>query len=347
MKIFSVLVLFLGISQVAIAQVQSIPDTILYHPFQGQSDPNDTFLIAPLGDDLHWVNYDADFQLGFCLRNEPTPDAWFWEGDLGVPDPSSSINFALTSCSYFEDPNQPAANWLILPPLTIPDSTYRLCWRSMPYYGPQYMDGYKVLLSKTNNIPESGVFLDTLFRGAEFVSTTVPYSLNLSHYTFSAGYVHANGYTDTTYFFKDFSEPPSAFFHGRLEPHSVSLAPYVGQTVYIAFLHDSTNDDKLQIDDIVVTNSPVSGVRDFDNLTVFSVAPNPVTLGTYCHWNFKKPEESRLLLRDVQGKLVFERKNPSFSDYQYYLDMQHLTSGVYYCTLLTSSGQSTRKLVKW
>jgi hypothetical protein len=89
------------------------------------------------------------------------------------------------------------------------------------------MDGYKILVSTTRNTPFTADFTDTLFVAAEMVDFTVPGSLNPNDYTFSFGYIHADRYTDSNYFF--LITPNAGAYTGRLEPHNVPLAAYAGK----------------------------------------------------------------------------------------------------------------------
>ncbi len=319
------------------------PDTLLQHTFQGLFDPADTMLNTPSGDDQHWVNYDQDNKKGLCVNNGITPKGWYWEKDLGFNDPSMTDNFAFTSCSYL-DPNSSLQNknWLITSPVYIPDNTYWLCWRSLSYYGPDFMDGYHVLASTSTNLPNG--FTDTLFSAAQTKARLQEGSLFLSDYLFSPGYIHANGYTDTTYFFRD-SEPKGDFFHGKLEPHSVSLANYAEQSIYIAFLHDSYDDFQLQVDDILVSNTKVSATA-LSNFAYFNVLPNPVHDYTFLNWKTKTPQEGYLSIVDQSGRIVFEKQFNARAEGQIHLDTERFAPGIYYCKLQTATGQATKLLVK-
>lgn len=329
---------------------QSFPqqDTLILENFE--EDPAEDMLPFPSGDDLEWVNYDEDFVSGSCvLPPNETPYGWFQEGDFSVPPPEIPENDAFTSCSFFFDfPNVRNANWLITSPVEIPDSTYWLCWRSLSYYGPGYLDGYHVLVSTTSNDPAENPFQDTLFAAAEMVEDSNPTgSLNLDDYVFSDGYIHANGYTDSSYFFVDYSEGPP-FYHGKLEPHAVSLAAYSGKKIYIAFLHDSQNDFFLQVDDIIVSRvSPHVSVNDKPGeIYFFQVMPNPVRDAAYVTWKMKTPQEGKIYLADQGGKVVAQQNFSSRAQGSLFLGTQHLVPGIYYCTLETAAGRATTKLVK-
>lgn len=343
MKTFcTFLTLILIAGQVSGQATDRSPDTLLIHTFEGLLDPADTMLNAPTGDDIHWVNYDQDNKIGSCVENGITPKGWYWERDLGIKNPTQSDNEAFTSCSWLDSGFPQNKNWLITSPVYIPDNSYWLCWRSLAYYGPDFMDGYHVLVSTSTNFPSS--FTDTLFSAAQTTGRTIIGSLNPNDYTFSKGYIHANGYTDSTYFFID-TEPLGKFNHGKLEPHSVDLAKYAGQNIYIAFLHDSYDDWQLQVDDILITNTKVANA-EVSQFAYFNVLPNPVRDFAFVNWKTVTPQAGSLILTDQSGKVVMERSFNQRSEGQFHLDTQALVPGIYYCRLKTASGQATKVLVK-
>ena len=322
--------------------LESAPDTLLYHPFQGILDPADSMLLQPTGDDVHWVNYDQDNKVGLCVENGPTPKGWYWESDLGFNNPNQTSNDAFTSCSYLNGNFPQNKNWLITSPVYIPDDTYWLCWRSLSYYGPDFMDGYQVLVSNTTNLPAA--FSDTLFSAAQTIQSLQIGSLDLNDYIFSGGYIHANGYADTAYFFID-NEPNGSFYHGKLEPHSVNLSGYAGQSIYIAFLHDSYNDFQLQVDDILVSNEKVSANTP-SNFLYFNILPNPIRDFAFVNWKTQTPQAGHLRVVDQTGKIVLEKNFSARTEGQVYLDVQGFVPGIYYCHLESASGHATRLLVK-
>lgn len=320
------------------------PDTIFHEYFIEDELP--PMLPFPNGDDLEWVNYDADQLPGLCVDPpDTTPFGWYLDRDFSVSSPSQTTNDAFTSCSFLESPFVPNANWLITSPIYLPDSSYWLGWRSLTYYGPGYHDGYKVLVSTTTNNPADNSFASIVFTAAEMVENSVPLgSLNIDDYVFSNGYIHANGYTDTAYFFIDYSEG-APFYHGKLEPHVVSLAAFAGQTVYIAFLHDSKDDYQMQVDDIVVSKTLVSAPVP-ENILWFRVLPNPAHDAVYFSWKMKIPLGGRLNMTDNTGKIVLQKTFSSRQEGNFFVEIQHLAPGIYHCALETAAGLATAKLVK-
>ncbi len=327
------------------AQSLAAPDTLIAEYFE--TDPTPLMALIPSGDDQIWVNYDADGELSLCLEGPPpAPAGWLWDADLGSTNPQQSDNNAFTSCSYLTDPDIRNYNWLITKPVAIPDTTYNLYWRSLSFYGPGFLDGYKVLVSKTSNDPAMNVFTDTLFVAAEMIQNSVPSgSLNVEDYVFSPGYIHANGFTDNDYFFVYNTQGPP-FLHGKFEPHEVSLADYAGQTIYIAFLHDSQDDFILQIDDILVSKSEISTTTSLENVLYFNVLPNPARDKAYFSWKTKITADGRLTIVDQAGKTIVQQSFSSRQEGLIFLETSQWAPGIYLCTLETNTGRATTKLVK-
>lgn len=331
----------------ATAQTEFESDTLVQEFFA--EDPTPFMLPAPTGDDDMWVNYDFDQAPALCVAEGPTPQGWYWESDLGFANPDDTDNFAFTSCSFLDLlPSQSHnRNWLIISPVFIPDSSYWLCWRSLAFQGPMYLDGYKVLASTASNDPLSGDFSDTLFRAAQMVSPVNGIgSLNLSAYNYSQGYIHANGYTDTSYYFLDSSNPLAPFYRGRLEPHMVSLKSYAGQWVYIAFLHDSDDDNLIQVDDILIANNMTSGTTTPSDIRSFRILGNPSRQNAYFSWSLETAQETRLSITNQSGQLVLDKTFARQQEQNWHTEIMHWEPGIYYCTLQTPLGRATGRLVK-
>lgn len=314
------------------------PDTLLVQRFE--VDPTDTMLPFPLGDDLQWVNWDAD-------RNPPLCDggkvsgSWYWESDLGD---STGMNNAFTSCSYLANPQLPNENWLITPPIFITDTQAILTWRSLSFEGPGFLDGYKVLVSTTSNAPYEGAFTDTLFVAAEMIAILVWGSLNPDDYLFSPGYIHAKRFTDTTYFIPANDAIP--YNRGRMEPHSASLSAYTGKRIYIAFLHDSQDDNTLQIDDIVVVQGDiVSTSQPMLPALTLSASPNPVR--DRLRLSFSEILRPRQLhVADALGRVVAVRPLPGLPTDGIWVDLRELPPGLYVATLYADRAVQSVRIVK-
>jgi Secretion system C-terminal sorting domain/Cleaved Adhesin Domain len=321
------------------------PDTLIVEHFY--TDPTMSMAAFPSGTDLTWVNFDEDGLSNFCGESFSSIDkGWFYEVEL-----SDTTNSVFMSCSFVDLNNiaAPASNrnWLILPPLTIESANTQLVWRSSPYQGPSFMDGYRVLVSNTTNNVFEEVFTDTIFKAAEmeFCAGAGCASLNLSSYTFSEGYIHANGFTNPDLYEYAPEIQANICF---LEPHEVSLSNYVGQTIYIAFLHDSNNDFLLQLDDIAVVQSTV-GVFDAPvSAFSLSVFPNPVSGRTQLRYTLAQPETAQLEVHNTQGQLVQLVNLPVQTGVcTTELDLSALQAGCYSVTLQTERRRESLKVLKY
>ncbi len=342
MKIMLTSVLCLVWANCSFGQAFFAPDTVFSQNFE--VDPSDEMLTFPSGDDQLWVNFNQDGGLTTCAQNLGlTPGDWYLESDLGSDVPTD--NDAFTSCSFRNGIFLQNRNWLITPPVFVADESCLLSWKSLAVQGPLYTDGYKVLVSTNSNDPASGDY-DTVFVAAQMVATDSAGSLNLSHYTFSPGYIQANSYTDTNYYFIDYTEyngELAPYFHGRLEPHEISLSAYAGQSVYIAFLHDSKDDYILQIDDIAVVKETVGVDNPGTGVLSFLLQPNPVIDVANVQWTLSNPQSVRIEVLNAAGQCVFQQTTESPSAV---IDLSRQPAGTYFFKLHTSAGQLVNRLIK-
>jgi Secretion system C-terminal sorting domain/Cleaved Adhesin Domain len=320
------------------------PDTLLVEHFF--TDPAEAMLAFPSGTDQAWVNFDEDAQPNLCGEDFTTvASGWFYEVDF-----NDTTNSVFVSCSFVSNDivaSTPNRNWLILPPIVVENSTTKLTWRSTPFQGPSFLDGYQVLVSTNGNNVLESVFTDTLFTAAEmlFCDGAACASTQLSSFQFSDGYIHANGFTDSTLFEYESQIKANICF---LEPHEVSLADYVGSTIYIAFLHDSNNDFLLQIDDIAVVQSPVSTYTASSDISALSVVPNPTSDQIQLNFHLNNSENIRIELRDIRGQLIKEMQQPATAgQHRVPFDTALLPTGTYYIAVHTPTDFQVAKLLKY
>ena len=328
-------------------------DTLFIANFESDSpfEPTDLDLGQPTGNDFDWVNFDEDGHPQFCFE-DTTTYGWFPAFDFTDPT-QMSTNFAFTSCSFTENNFFPCAkktrNWLIMPPVQVLGSIAKLEWKSATFYGPYWVDGYKVLVSTTDNFPPS--FTDTVFVAAQMIRSigTFNGSLDPNKYVYSPGYVHADKYTLPQYFLPEVDPAGADFFLGQFEPHSVDLSKYTGKRIYIAFLHDSECDDKLQIDDILVVDNHSVAAKEPSAVARFDMQPNPVTDYATIICALQKTADVQFSVRDVSGKTVWQSPTAEqpIGQHKITADLSQLPPGAYWCQLRTASGEVlARKFVK-
>jgi Secretion system C-terminal sorting domain/Cleaved Adhesin Domain len=331
----------------------SVWDTIFISNLEsnGPFEPANLDNSIPTGFDMTWINYDED---GFNQTCDTVTHGWYGRYESSYPNETD--NFCFTSCSFVNDylPYNPCLyknrNWLIMPPITITGNNAKLEWRSASYYGPFGLDGYKVMVSTTSNLTES--FTDTIFKAAEMIKPFNPNnigSLNPNNFLFSEGYIQADKYTLNDYFIFDATSDFVDFLHGKLEPHSANLSAYTGQTIYIAFLHDSQCDFQLQLDDIVVIDNITDAIHEKTDIVQFGVHPNPIEEEAFLDVSFANPTKYQVTITDIHGKVVqsiIENNNAQEIKKSITLNLKNLPSGTYFCNLTTDKGHVSKKILK-
>jgi len=224
------------------------------------------------------------------------------------------------------------------------DDNYSLHWKSAPSQLPRYMDGYSVLVSTTDNFLTS--FTDTLFRAASMETIAIGdgQSVDYSNFTFTPGYLHADGATLTDYFV-----PGTNLHSGLLEPHSVDLSNYNGQRIYIAFVHDSDDDDRLALDDILVSKAQSSANNDLSVQNFKLVLyPNPVAHNMTVNYQLQKTEDIILDILDNKGSLVesIKLENQAAGHHSTKVGLTNLVSGAYQLKLSTRESNVLQSFVK-
>jgi Secretion system C-terminal sorting domain len=299
-KLFTFL-LFALISTISTAQVI---DTILFENFQTDKFPE--WGTVPLGNDTTWVTFDEDGLTPY--DSDDNHRAWyhstfFYNAEDTI---TGDINYCASSLSFMLGFLEGNRNWLITPPIHVNDANFTLHWKSAPFQLPRYLDGYLVLGNAgSNDIFNDQNFKDTLFQASSMLATVGNGSSVLIHnFSFTPGYIHADSLKNEDYF--DLWEPgDSTLCHGILEPHSVSLAQYAGQTVYFAFLHNADDDYFLAIDDVLITKSSTSSANDLNgNDFRFVTYPNPVVGNLNVMYRLQEPAAVTLRVFDTAGKLM-------------------------------------------
>lgn len=315
--------------------IQASSQIVLFEDFQDtEAWDLDNVIIDPDDTDTEWVSYDED---GIPPNDPSDPGNWYQGFDLGYanydiggPDPDPDSNLVMVSISWLQGFDPGNVNYLITPPIEVNNADYTLTWSSAPFQGPRYMDGYTVRVNTSgDNLAED--FDTILFEAAEMTaigdsasSNSPDSNLDIANYTFSDGYIHADGYTLTDYYTLDLDDDA---YGGILEPHTISLADYVGQTIYLAFVHDSADDNIIMLDDVLIEGTV--GVNDYPLTNMVSFYPNPVTDNLNMNFTNMITDGSIFEVYDVNGKKVLERviypeSNPSVS-----VNWSGLNTGLY------------------
>jgi hypothetical protein len=247
-------------------------------------------------------------------------------------------NTVLGANSWFS-PFDQASNWLITPSFTIRtgDSLY---WKSAPRQTPRFMDGYKVKISTTTN--DDLAFTNTLFVAAE--NTSLGSDTTYSTFGFSNGFVHGQ---DGTYI-EATDGAADAAHRGELRPFAVDLTPYVGQTVFFAFHHDSDDDFLISIDDFMIRRGSTVGVAEKEVAALgLNVFPNPAVDVAQINYNLTTSSNVTITVYDVTGKVVsVENKGVQAAGRQFSLvNTSEMANGFYTVSVQTDATRSTTKMI--
>ena len=164
---------------------------------------------------------------------------------------------------------------------------------------------------------------------------------NYAHFTFSTGFVHG---LDGTYI-TPASTGTTMSHMGKLRKFSVPLNAYAGQTVFLAFHHNSFDDNLISIDDILVRSLSstvgVSEKRETGNGLV--LYPNPATDKLFVGCSALSPTE--LTVYDVLGQSVLHQNLESNTNNST-INISMLSPGVYSAEVKTAEGILCKKFIK-
>ena len=310
-------------------------DTLLFESFE--FDMSSYMTNAPTGivDETFWVNFDLDGLSDGSGSSRPGD----WFQTTGFSD-ADSATIVMAGSSWTSPPTT-VANWLMTPSIQISDTNAVLSWKSAPFQTPRYLDGYMVLISTaTNNETD---FTDTIFVAGEFESQGTLTDSSYNNFTFT---------------------PPNSFIHGQdgqyveysgdsvrltgvLRPFTYDLKDYSGGHIYVAFVHNSTDDNLISIDDIVITGTDATSVMELKADISLNVFPNPAMEMASVSYKLRNASPVFFDMFDMNGKLVrTEAKGlQPAGEYLSTLNVGGLAHGYYNVVVRTSEGSSVKKLM--
>lgn len=327
---------FLLGSVIASTSLLNAQNVILFEDFNVEP----TGIVSGFPEDVDpefWANWDEDE----LTDNNGELSAWYWS-ESSVAAVDSVQGGVYMSVSWMENYAEGNRNWLITPGIYLSDDSGELTWKSAPYQTPLWADGYSVYISTTDNSDLS--FTDMVAQFAQYLGSnsdtgaTGDYDL----YDFSEGFIHG---ADGEYIEVGDDLQRN---NGILRPNTVSLADYAGQTIYIAFVHDSDDDNILFIDDIQVTgNGSLVDVEEISEGKPFKVGPNPTSDFINVSYELMGLSDVVFEVFDVTGKkIISEYKGTQMKGaHQFTYDLTHLASGTYSVVLNTADGSTSSQIV--
>src|SRR5688572_11224683 len=316
-------------------------DTLLYENFEDTliGGINDAYIedFPPgITGDTTWYNYDED---GLADGSGGSrPGLWYLTTGYGLQDTN---DICMTGNSWTNDAVNPVANWLFLPAIQITDGASAwLKWKAAPFQTPRYCDGYEIRISTTTNDYQTS-YTDIVYTAGEYESGA-PTGPNYANYVFSTGFIHGE---DGLY--RDYSECvdliDSSRWRGIQRPDSVSLAAYDNMMIYIAFKHNTTDDNLMGIDDILVIENtdPFFSVETLPDFAG-SVYPNPATDFVNVNFDINQYTNARVEMVNSNGQMIYSNL---LTTANHKIDLQQISAGVYFVKIIADEGQMVRKVV--
>ena len=317
----------LFLSFFAVFALSAQNDTLVHMTFD-DDDTLDIQVGAPSGnDDPFWINLDQD---GIADGNG-RPQEWFLS--LGYAD-ADSTNIVLASSSWLAGFAPGNRNYFISPQLHLGAGSAELSWASAPRQTPLYVDGYAVVVSTTDNLESS--FTDTIFRAAQFLgagtgqSTPSPVA-SFNTYGYSNGWVH--GYDGSNIQLDAASD--STRFIGVLQNHQVDLSAYSNQSIHIAFIHNSDDDNLISIDNILVTGTNAASVEEDALKGSIQMFPNPTSEVLNVSYELPVSSEVSVVITDVTGRTMYTYSYGDMTpgDHNFSQDVSNYAAGSYFFTI--------------
>lgn len=311
-------------------------DTIFYLNFESGMMPANFVETQDTTDITIWQNYSLD---SIAAANGLPNNYYIGPGIANV----DSSNTVIASTSWLQGFLPGNRNYLISPGFYLPDTWTTLSWYSASRHAPIYLDGYSVVVSTTGSAPED--FTDTLFRAAQWLgpnpnpTTTSPIPA-FNNNLFSDGWVHG---FDGTYLELD---GDSSDWKCVLQPHSVSLAAYQGNTVRIAFVHDSDDDNIISFDEIFLKGTKIIGL-DEPEAQFGRLVPNPAVGRTHIEFELQTIGNCSWTLTDVHGKVIRKGHAGNFLPgmHRVEISLEGLSRGAYFVHYTVGDASDSQEII--
>lgn len=338
MKKIALLVMGLFIS----ISVSNAQDTLIWENFEdtiiGTTGLN-YYEIYPNGilNDTNWFNYDEDMLPDQSGSSRPD-NWWLSAGGFSYPD---TLDICLFANSWTNDAITPVSNWLILPAIQITDGASAwLKWKSAPRQTPYFLDGYEIVISTATN--DLADFTNVAFTAAQYTAGAASNGNNYAAYTFSSGWVHGQ---DGLFVQCDTCTVASSQARqiGQQRPDSVSLAAYDNMMIYIAFHHNTTDDNLISLDDILVIENTDPTFSIDNNATINgAIYPNPATDYTIVSFDVNKYHNMHVELFNSNGQVIY---SSALTESSHRLGLENVSAGVYVVKVTSDEGTMTQKLI--
>lgn len=347
MKKIYVAAAFLGLGLSSQAQV------LLSQDFQG--DLSNILIGYPAGTatDVNWYDHDEDLMADGSTGGT-RPGEWFLAYPFAIADSltgTGDTNFCMASNSWTNDFSTPVSNWLITESVALPSTgvtSIALRWKSAPYQTPLYLDGYTVKLATANN--DLASFTTTLYNAAQYSDeggTYPSYGCIFADYEFLpvGAWVHGwDGTADVPSELEDSGD--CSRWLGILTQKTVDLTAYAGQTIFVAFEHNSNDDNLLSLDDIEI--EAITSVVENEGVSKLNVYPNPAVDMITVEFSAANSTMGILEVTDIFGRLVATQSLGLLNEgaNKAMFDASGLANGNYTIKVKSDKGITTTSFIK-
>ena len=336
-------------------------DTLLFEDFELDNFYTNILIdgSAPLGlaVDTNWYSWDSDGTPDGSAAGT-RPDGWFAVQPFSTVDqyetqysaPGTPDTNTVISANTWTNTSIPESNWLSTKNVLL-GTHDTLFWKSAPFQTPRYLDGYQVLLSTSTNADNTSAsaFANVLFNAQEM--TALGTDSTFSTFTFAntgaggpAGFVHGLDGNNI-----DFAGTTAPMSHrGQLRQFSLPLDAYANANVFIAFLSNSTDDNLISLDDVMIRgNKNNVGIQENSNDLGVAVFPNPATDNVQINYTLTSETVVTINVFDVTGKLVASVSNGAQAQGFHFahINTSDLAKGFYTVNVKTATASSNTKLI--
>ncbi|MBL4753330.1 MAG: T9SS type A sorting domain-containing protein [Flavobacteriales bacterium] len=136
----------------------------------------------------------------------------------------------------------------------------------------------------------------------------------------------------------------ASFNYGKLTQWTLSLDAFNGQTIFVAFLHDSDDDFYLGLDDVVITQeSTLPGVDELSNRVNVKVFPNPASDLIKVEFEAATSSNFDISIVSIEGKIVYGERLGNTSLINKSIDVSELPAGTYFVHLRNEERTNVQK----
>lgn len=292
-----------------------------------------------------WINFSYDNLTPANPPGDPYPSDYFILDSVIIQDINTGDTLeytrTLASVSWMAGFATGNRNVLTTPEVTITQPGAVLSFTSMPWQGPQWADGYSLIVTPSDNVLDPNG--DTLmqhkqYRGAgdgpvwhpSYGWDTIPGDTMHTVYNYDASLATFEDSGNTTLSWSYWEFP---------------LDAYVGQSIYVSWYHDSDDDNGIMFADLLIVQPQASGL-DEKEFNYSRLYPNPSSDLVTFEFKINDGADEYVQIVDMQGRAIknIEVQNDGFGVQKVYINNSELQEGLYLVKYFNGKSLISQKL---